>query len=71
MQLSSSAFSNGGTIPSCDGEDLSPPFQRSEPPTDTRSFVGKASSGQSMISIAWVIAAHTVTGLAAINSGCL
>jgi phosphatidylethanolamine-binding protein (PEBP) family uncharacterized protein len=29
MQLSSSGFSNGGTIPShftCDGEDLSPPF---------------------------------------------
>jgi Raf kinase inhibitor-like YbhB/YbcL family protein len=42
MQLSSSAFSNGGTIPArftCDGEDLSPPFQWSEPPTETRSFV--------------------------------
>jgi Raf kinase inhibitor-like YbhB/YbcL family protein len=42
MQLSSSTFTNGGTIPrrfTCDGEDLSPPFQWSEPPTETRSFV--------------------------------
>ncbi|QBR72652.1 YbhB/YbcL family Raf kinase inhibitor-like protein [Beijerinckiaceae bacterium] len=42
MQLSSSAFFNGGTIPSrytCDGEDLSPPFQWGGAPTETRSFV--------------------------------
>ena len=42
MQLSSSAFTDGGTIPrrfTCDGEDLSPPFQWSEPPSGTRSFV--------------------------------
>jgi len=42
MQLSSSVFSNGETIPrrfTCDGEDLSPPFQWREPPKGTRSFV--------------------------------
>lgn len=42
MQFSSSAFPNGGAIPrrfTCDGEDLSPPFQWREPPTGTRSFV--------------------------------
>jgi Raf kinase inhibitor-like YbhB/YbcL family protein len=42
MQLSSSAFVDGGTIPSrftYDGENLSPPFQWSAAPTETRSFV--------------------------------
>lgn len=42
MQLSSTAFSHGSEIPpryTCDGEDLSPPLNWSEPPTGTRSFV--------------------------------
>lgn len=42
MQLRSSAFSNGSEIPpryTCDGEDISPPLNWSEPPTGTRSFV--------------------------------
>lgn len=42
MRLSSSAISNGGTVPrrfTCDGEDLSPPLDWSEPPAETRSFV--------------------------------
>ncbi len=42
MRLSSSAFSDGAKIPrrfSCDGEDLSPPLQWSDPPAETRSFV--------------------------------
>jgi len=41
VRLSSSAISDGGTIPrrfTCDGEDLSPPFAWSEPPKETRSF---------------------------------
>ena len=42
MQLNSTAFSDGSEIPpryTCDGEDLSPPLNWSEPPTGTRSFV--------------------------------
>ena len=42
MQLSSTAFSDGSAIPrryTCDGEDLSPPLEWSDPPGDTRSFV--------------------------------
>jgi Raf kinase inhibitor-like YbhB/YbcL family protein len=42
MQLNSSAISDGGTIPrrfTCDGEDLSPPFDWCEVPAGTRSFV--------------------------------
>ena len=42
MRLSSSAFSEGSTIPrrfTCDGEDLSPPFDWSGAPAKTRSFV--------------------------------
>lgn len=41
MRLSSSAISNGGPIPSsftCDGENLSPPLDWSEAPSETRSF---------------------------------
>ena len=42
MQLSSTAFADGSAIPrryTCDGDDLSPPFNWSEPPKGTRSFV--------------------------------
>jgi hypothetical protein len=42
MQLSSTAFSDGSAIPrrfTCDGEDLSPPLEWSDPPGQTRSFV--------------------------------
>ena len=42
MQLSSSAFSNGSTIPrryTCDGEGLSPPLGWQAAPVTTRSFV--------------------------------
>lgn len=42
MRLSSAAFSDRSDIPrryTCDGEDLSPPLEWSEPPEDTRSFV--------------------------------
>jgi Raf kinase inhibitor-like YbhB/YbcL family protein len=42
MRLSSNAISNGGTIQrrfTCDGDDLSPPFNWSDPPKDARSFV--------------------------------
>jgi Raf kinase inhibitor-like YbhB/YbcL family protein len=42
MQLNSSAISDGGTIPrrfTCDGENLSPPFDWREVPAGTRSFV--------------------------------
>ena len=41
LQLKSSAFSNGGTIPSkftCDGPDLSPGLSWNDPPTDTKVF---------------------------------
>jgi Raf kinase inhibitor-like YbhB/YbcL family protein len=41
MQLRSSAFSDGATIPrqfTCDGEDVSPPLEWSEAPPETRSF---------------------------------
>lgn len=41
MQLSSSSFPTGATIPrrfTCDGEDLSPPLDWSGAPTGTRSF---------------------------------
>lgn len=40
--LESSAFSNGGSIPSkytCDGDDISPPLSWQDAPTDTKSFV--------------------------------
>ncbi len=42
MQLRSSGFSDGATIPrrfTCDGDDLSPPLEWGSPPTGTRSFV--------------------------------
>ena len=42
MQLRSNAFANGSTIPrryTCDGEDLSPPLEWSDPPAETCSFV--------------------------------
>ena len=42
MKLSSTAFSDGAAIPrrfTCDGEDLSPPLEWSDPPRGTRSFV--------------------------------
>lgn len=42
MRLGSSAFANGGTVPrrfTCDGENVSPPFDWSGQPTETRSFV--------------------------------
>jgi Raf kinase inhibitor-like YbhB/YbcL family protein len=42
MRLSSSAFSDGSAIPrrfTCDGEDMSPPLEWSDAPTETRSFV--------------------------------
>lgn len=42
MQLTSTAFSNGGKIPrlyTCDGDDLSPPLHWTDPPAETRSFV--------------------------------
>jgi len=42
MQLRSSGFSDGATIPrrfTCDGEDLSPPLEWSGAPATTRSFV--------------------------------
>jgi len=42
MQLSSTAFSDGSAIPrrnTCDGEDLSPPLEWSDPPREARSFV--------------------------------
>ena len=41
MRLASNAFSDGATIPSrftCDGEDLSPPFDWDAVPPGTRSF---------------------------------
>jgi Raf kinase inhibitor-like YbhB/YbcL family protein len=42
FELTSSAFSGGQRIPSkytCDGEDISPPLQWSEPPAGTQSLV--------------------------------
>lgn len=42
MWLTSASFSDGGSIPSrytCDGEDLSPALQWSDPPAATNSFV--------------------------------
>jgi len=42
MELQSSGFRNGTTIPrrfTCDGEDVSPPFEWSGTPAATRSFV--------------------------------
>ncbi len=42
IQVESSAFEDGGTIPqryTCDGEDLSPPLRWSEPPSATASQV--------------------------------
>lgn len=42
LTLSSTAFTNGETIPSqytCDGEDLSPPLRWKDAPTGTKSFV--------------------------------
>jgi Raf kinase inhibitor-like YbhB/YbcL family protein len=42
MHLTSTAFSDGATIPrrhTCDGEDLSPPLAWSDVPAETRSFV--------------------------------
>lgn len=39
--LSSPSFSSGGSIPrrfTCDGEDVSPPFVWTDPPTGTQSF---------------------------------
>lgn len=42
MHLTSTAFSDGATIPrrhTCDGEDLSPPLAWSNAPAETRSFV--------------------------------
>jgi Raf kinase inhibitor-like YbhB/YbcL family protein len=41
MRLSSTAFTEGSAIPrrhTCDGEDLSPPLEWSDPPLGTRSF---------------------------------
>lgn len=40
--LESSAFNNGGSIPSkytCDDDDISPPLSWRDAPTDTKSFV--------------------------------
>lgn len=42
MRLSSPAFSDGAAIPrihTCDGQDVSPPFDWHDPPAETRSFV--------------------------------
>ena len=42
MRLNSSAFADGAAIPrhfTCDGEDVSPAFDWSDPPAPTRSFV--------------------------------
>jgi len=42
MRLTSSAITDGSSIPrryTCDGEDISPPLQWSDPPPETRSFV--------------------------------
>ena len=41
MRLTSTAFEPGGPIPArhtCDGEDIAPPLQWSDPPEGTRSF---------------------------------
>lgn len=41
FQLTSSAFTNEGTIPikyTCDGQDVSPPLQWIDPPAETHSF---------------------------------
>jgi Raf kinase inhibitor-like YbhB/YbcL family protein len=41
MELKSSAFQQGASIPTkytCDGEDISPPLNWSEPPAGTKSF---------------------------------
>lgn len=42
MEITSSAFENGGMIPdkySCDGRNIAPPLEWTNPPEDTKSFV--------------------------------
>lgn len=59
MELTSTAFENGQTIPvtyTCDGEDISPPLAWSSPPSGTQSFalIVDNPDAVSVVGKAWV-----------------
>jgi Raf kinase inhibitor-like YbhB/YbcL family protein len=66
LELSSSAFSEGGIIPSkytCEGDDVSPPLQWSGAPQNTRSFAlivddpdAPDPAAPKMVYVHWVVA---------------
>jgi Raf kinase inhibitor-like YbhB/YbcL family protein len=63
MQLKSSAFSDGAVIPrrfTCDGEDISPPFEWTGVPAGTRSFVMTCDDADAPGGTWWHWAAHDI-----------